>query len=114
MTETPAASANTPRQPVFATVALEEPFARGDTMIESITLRKPKAGELRGVVLQDIMRAEIGSVLNLLPRISDPILTVQEANELSSADIAECAGTISGFFMTAAQLEMIKRMTLGT
>ncbi len=114
MTDAPAAAASTARQPVFATVTLEEPFARGDTMISSITLRKPKAGELRGVALQDILRAEIGSVIDLLPRISDPTLTKQEAGELSSADIAECAGTISGFFMTAAQLEMIKRMTLGT
>ena len=38
------------------TVILDEPLQRGDTVITEIQLRKPKAGELRGVSLVDVAR----------------------------------------------------------
>lgn len=90
---------------------LEDGFQRGDETIRKVTLRKPSAGELRGLALQDLVRSDVGSILTLLPRISDPIMTEADANSLSPADLAECAGIVAGFFMTADQRAMLERLT---
>lgn len=97
--------------PVWKEAVLETGFTRGETHIDRIRLRKPKAGELRGLNLQDLLKADVGAVLGIIPRISDPIMTPDEAANLSSEDIAEIAGVVAGFFMNSAQQEMIRRMT---
>lgn len=94
----------------FVPIELEEPIARGDTAIATITLRKPAAGELRGLSLQDLMTCEISSILKVIPRISDPILTDVEANQLGTEDLAQCGGVIRGFFLTASEQKMMKEM----
>lgn len=98
--EIAAASANKNR---FATVTLSTPIVRGETTIDKITLRKPKGGELRGLALQDILQTDITAILTLIPRISDPILIKDEADQLEADDLAEIGGTIRTFFMTAAE-----------
>lgn len=90
---------------------LEDGFQRGDETIRKVTLRKPGASELRGLSLQDLVRSDVGSILTLLPRISDPIMTQADADGLSPVDLAECAGIIAGFFMTAEQRAMVERLT---
>lgn len=94
----------------FTHVPLEEPIMRGDQAIASLTLRKPSAGELRGLSLQDLLRADVGSIIAVLPRISDPTLTEQEAAALDPASLAECAGAIAGFFLTSGQRAVMAQM----
>jgi len=91
-------------------VTLTEPIVRGDTSIERITLRKPRAGELRGLSLQDVITSDISTLLTLIPRISDPPLTAPEADGLDPADLAEIGGTIRGFFMTSAERQVLEAM----
>ena len=43
-------------------IQLEKPIPRGDGQIDTITLRKPDAGALRGLVLSDLLRMEAGAV----------------------------------------------------
>ena len=86
---------------------LETGFQRGDETITKVTLRKPKAGELRGLNLQDLFQADVSAVLTLLPRISDPIMTPQECADLDPIDLMELGGAIKGFFMNKAMREMI-------
>lgn len=93
----------TPMNTKTVTVTLEEPIVRGDQKIESLALRKPTAGELRGIKLADLLHSDVGSVLALLPRISSPTLTPQEAANLDTADLAAVAGEVIGFFMTRTQ-----------
>ena len=104
MTETitPAAS--------FETVDLAEPINRGDTTIGQLQLRKPKAGELRGLALSDVIGLDISTLLKLLPRITEPALTDDECSSLDPADLTECGGAIRGFFMTASERRMIEAM----
>ncbi|MGE4323543.1 MAG: phage tail assembly protein [Sphingobium sp.] len=92
----------------FETVTLSEPILRGDTRIERITLRKPKGGELRGLSLQDIITTDIGAIMEIIPRISDPILIRDEVEQLEAADLAEIGGVIRGFFMTAAERKAVE------
>lgn len=94
-----------------ASVTLATPIARGDTNVEMISLRKPKAGELRGLTLQDVLQSDVSALMKLVPRISDPALTEHEVAELEADDFAEIGGTIFGFFMTPAQKAAIAKLT---
>lgn len=91
-------------------VTLSSPIQRSETLIEKLHLRKPKAGQLRGLSLQDVLTSEITALLKLIPRISNPPLTDPEADELAPADLAEIGGAIRGFFMTAAERKMLEAM----
>lgn len=92
------------------TITLSEPIKRGDTEITSIDLRKPKAGHLRGLTLQSLINTEIGALLTLIPRISNPPLAAHEVDELDPADLTEIGGAIRGFFMTPAERMMLEAM----
>jgi len=97
----------------FVTVTLQSPIARGDDSITSIRLRKPKAGELRGLKLENILTSEVTTILSLLPRISEPPLLAHDCEELDPADLAEIGGVIVGFFLTAGQKAQVKALTGG-
>lgn len=97
----------------FSTITLEEPLQRGETAIDKLTLRKPMAGELRGLSLQDLLTSEVSTILQLIPRISDPILNDDEARRIDPADFAQIAGTIRGFFLTKAEQATLDRMMSG-
>ncbi|NKJ43173.1 phage tail assembly protein [Novosphingobium sp. SG720] len=108
MADTPpeAAEAN----PGTATVELSEPIKRGEQTIASITLTKPRGGALRGLSLQDLLRTDVVAMLTLIPRISNPPLTVPEVNNLGADDLAEIAGVVRGFFMSATERKIMTTM----
>ncbi len=91
-------------------VPLSEPIQRGETRIEALQLRKPKAGELRGLSLQDVITSDITALLTLIPRISNPPLVKHEVDQLDPADLAEIGGAIRGFFMTASERKLLEAM----
>ncbi len=78
-------------------IVLEEPIKRGETKITEITLRKPAAGELRGLKLTDLLQGDVNANIRLLPRISQPTLTEQEAAALDVADLVMCADAVAVF-----------------
>ena len=91
-------------------ITLCEPIQRESGTIDKLTLRKPRAGELRGLNVQDLFRCDVVAVLTVLPRISSPHITDVEAASLCTEDFAEIAGTISGFFTTAEEKAAMARM----
>lgn len=101
MKDTTAAPASPQATP--GVITLETPIVRGEQRIESITLRKPAAGELRGLKMADLLNADVGSILTLLPRITTPTLTAHEAAALDSVDLAAVTGEVVFFFMSRAQ-----------
>lgn len=88
--------------PVTKNVPLVEPITRGETKISEFSLRKPVAGELRGLQIATLQMGDINAVIKLVPRISNPLITEQEVATLGSEDIAEVSEVISGFFSTSA------------
>lgn len=94
----------------FKTVKLVEPVVRGETSIAELTLRKPSSGELRGLNLQDIYSLDVGAIITITTRTSNPPLTIDEAEALDPADLMEIGGTIRGFFMTAAEKAAMETM----
>lgn len=97
-------------RPLFESVTLSVPLQRGETSISALSIRRPKSGELRGLSLQDIMTTDIVAMLTLIPRVSEPPLTADEANALDPADLSEIAGTIRGFFMTKGEKAVMEAM----
>ncbi len=96
--------------PKFTAVALQEPIIRGETEITSITLREPRAGELRGLSLQALGQSDVSSLITLLPRISDPALIDAEVANLNVADLAALGSVVFDFFLTPAQRTAIQAM----
>lgn len=105
-----AASENKSR---FETVTLSTPIIRGETTIDKLTLRKPRGGELRGLTLQDILQTDISAIITLIPRISDPILIKDEAENLEADDLSEIGGVIRGFFMSATEKRAFEEYVAG-
>ena len=81
------------------TVSLDTPIRRGTTSIDSITLRKPNSGELRGVSLVELLQMDVGSLIKVLPRISSPSLTAVEVAGMDPADLLALSSKISGFLL---------------
>lgn len=92
-------------------VTLDEPITIGETVIDKVTLRKPKAGELRGLTLDDLIASDIDTLLKLIPRISSPVLAEEVVStQLSPVDLGQIGGAVRGFFMTKGQHETLRRM----
>ena len=91
-----------PQSPTTVTIDLETPIIRGDQKIERISLRKPSAGEIRGVALADLIKSDVAALHVVLPRITQPTLAAHEVSQLDLVDLAAIAGEVVGFFMTKA------------
>ena len=89
------------------TVILDEPLQRGDTVITEIQLRKPKAGELRGVSLVDVANLDVMALQKVLPRITQPILTTQDVNNLDLADLMALGAEVAYFLAKKADRNMV-------
>lgn len=89
--------------PNLKTVDLDEHIKRGNTVIESIDIRKPSAGELRGVSLMDVAQMDVSALRKVLPRITSPSLTDAEIGNLSLSDIMQCGVIVAGFLLTKQQ-----------
>lgn len=81
------------------TVALDTPIRRGTTVIDSITLRKPNSGELRGVSLAELLQMDVNSLVKVVPRISSPTLTPAEVTSMDPADLFALGTKVSGFLL---------------
>jgi hypothetical protein len=93
------------RNATVATITLEEPIVRGDTKITHVTVRKPKAGELRGTQLVNLLHMDVAALEVVLPRITSPTLTKPEVSNLDPADMTQFGMEVAGFLLTKANRE---------
>lgn len=82
---------------------LDTPIDRGDTKIDVLTLRKPKSGECRGLTLSDLGNGKVDAIIKVLPRISSPVITEQEAGNLELCDLTELASIVVDFLFTTGR-----------
>ncbi|WP_176597336.1 MULTISPECIES: phage tail assembly protein [Sphingobium] len=92
-----------PATPLFRTVSLDTPIVRGEQTVDTINLRKPKSGELRGLSLVDLGQLKVDALTKLLPRISTPPISEAEAANLDPADLLACGAEIGGFLLQKSQ-----------
>lgn len=78
-------------------ITLSSPIINGKTDITKITIRKPLAGDLRGVKLLNFVDADIDSLAKVLPRISTPTLSEQDVYNMDLADLTNVVVEISVF-----------------
>ncbi|TXE26939.1 phage tail assembly protein [Serratia ureilytica] len=93
--------------PNVKSVTLDTPIKRGDMTIDTITLRKPDSGELRGVKLQALMETDVDSLIRVLPRITMPSLTQSEIQKLDPADLYSLAAEVTLFLLPKSVLSDI-------
>lgn len=85
-------------------ITLDTPIPRGDQTITEVSLRKPTAGELRGLSLLDLIRMDTGALIELLPRITAPSLSKQDVMTLDPADLMQLGAVVAAFFMPTPAL----------
>lgn len=81
------------------TVTLDTPITRGKSTIDTLTLRKPQSGELRGVQLVELLNMDVATLIKILPRLTSPGITAPEAAGMDPADLLACGSKISGFLL---------------
>lgn len=104
------APAPVPTSPQTVVVKLANPIQRKGGAITEVTLRKPKAGHLRGLKVEDLFGTDVNALMALLPRITEPPLIVGEIEDLETDDLLEIAGTVKGFFMTMEMREAMAKV----
>jgi hypothetical protein len=80
-------------------ITLETPLQRGEQTINTITLRKPSAGELRGLSLVSLLQMEVTALTTVLPRITTPALTSDEINRLDLPDLMQFGSEVASFLV---------------
>lgn len=85
-----------------ALVTLDTPLTRGEQTITEISLRKPSAGELRGVSLTDVLQMDVNALSTILPRLTTPTLTRQDVGNLDPADLVQLGTEVAGFLVPKA------------
>jgi hypothetical protein len=88
----------------FKAITLDEPIKRGDSVISEVTIRRPKAGELRGVSLMELGNLSVAALQTILPRITRPTLTAQEVADMDPADLTEIGSEVAIFLVKRADL----------
>ena len=94
-------AAATDRKMLSDPIPLEVPVARGSETIDILKLRRPSAGEMRGLNLADLLQMDITAASKLLPRIAVPPLTQPEVDALDPADFVAICTEMMDFFTPA-------------
>ena len=80
-------------------IALSEPVKReGGEDIAEVRLVEPRAGQLRGVKLTELVQMDTDAVLTVLPRITKPHLSQVECDGLHPRDVFRLGQEVVLFF----------------
>jgi hypothetical protein len=90
---------------------LSVPVKRGETEITSLQIRKPSAGQLRGLSVQRLLIGEVDDLLKVLPRVTVPPLIAAEVDALDLADFTQLAGLVMYFLLTPEQQASVAEMS---
>jgi hypothetical protein len=101
----PTAEATTEAPATPKGIPLDKPIVRGEQTITHVQLRRPEAGELRGINLAALIREmDYGALETLLPRVSTPTLTKADVFHLDPADLTSLAAEVILFFVPKAAM----------
>ncbi|KFL46051.1 hypothetical protein IL54_1464 [Sphingobium sp. ba1] len=88
-----------PTGPQMATVTLDAPIITGDITIDQVKIRKPQAGELRGLSLSALLNLDYAALENLLPRITIPTLTKAQIMAMDPSDFTQLGSEVMDFLL---------------
>ena len=78
-------------------IELSTPIINGTNEITKFSMRKPLAGDLRGIKLLNFIDADVDSLAKVLPRITIPALAEQDVYKMDITDLANVVLEISDF-----------------
>jgi hypothetical protein len=81
------------------TITLDTPIQRGEQTINEISVRKPMAGQLRGLNMTDILQMDVNALSKLLPRITSPALTEADISAMDPADLMQLGQEVAAFLV---------------
>lgn len=79
------------------TVTLDQPIKREKETITEIKIRTPKAGELRGVRLSELLLLDVDALSTVIPRISEPAIYAADIAIMDPADLTAIGVEVMGF-----------------
>jgi hypothetical protein len=86
----------------IVTVALEKPIGEGEAAIKTVNVRKPGAGEMRGLAIPKLITGDVSSYITLIPRITSPIISeeqVSDGDQLDAADLTMIMNEVMNFLL---------------
>lgn len=83
------------------TVTLMNPIFRAGQTITEVQILKPSVGDLRGLMLVEVMNMKTDALAKILPRITAPTLMEPEIYQMDISDLILMATEI-GYFLTGA------------
>lgn len=86
----------------MTTITLDTPIQREGQTIAQLELRKPAAGELRGLSMLALLQMDVDALASLLPRISSPMVSKPEALQMDPADLLAVGVEVAGFLQQKA------------
>ena len=78
-------------------ITLCKPIKRGEEVIKVLVLRKPDSGALRGLSLTDVVRMDVDSMAELVPRLCQ--ITEPEFRSLEPYDLMQVGKELTGFLV---------------
>ena len=84
-------------------IDLDYPLTIGEQKVSKIKLRKPTAGDLRGIRMVQIGQLNYDEFEVLLPRISEPSLSKTSLQQLDPADLLFIMDSCADFFQRKSQ-----------
>ena len=86
-------------KPLLKTVELSVPIMMGAAEVKTLSIRCPKAGELRGLSMLALSQLEVDAYFDLLPRITDPVLPSEIIEQdMALPDLVSCMRVVNEFF----------------
>lgn len=77
------------------------PIPYGDKSLSEITLRRPMAGDLRGVKLIRLHEMDVDALNAIVPRIANPPVTPGQLAHMDAHDTVRLMEAVTDFFNSA-------------
>ena len=87
------------------TITFDVPLMIGDLKIETVQVRKPASGELRGLTMMALSQLDYAALETLLPRITIPPLEKRDIAQLDPADFMQLGSEVMDFLLPKSAKE---------
>lgn len=79
------------------TIELTTAIKRGDKEIKTVEVTKPNVRALKGLKMVDVLYIDVDAFLTLLPRVTQPVLTKADLENLDPSDFTQLCTEVVSF-----------------